>query len=211
MEIRLGEGAELDQGVILGYRPGRRIKLDDLIIGRDARIRSHTVIYSNVMIGDYLETGHNVVIREENQIGDHLSIWNNSTIDYGCTIGNRVRIHNGVYVAQYTTIEDDVFLAPGVMIANDPHPICTKCMEGPTIRRGARIGIHATVLARIDVGEYALVGAGSVVTRDVPARTLVYGCPARVICSVDDLECPLDLVEHPYLQGLDVHTRERST
>lgn len=206
----MGEGAELDQGVLLGYRTGRGIELDDLIIGRDAHIRSNTVIYSNTVIGDHLETGHNVVIREENRIGDRLSIWNNSTIDYGCTIGNNVRIHNGVYVAQYTTIEDDVFLAPGAMIANDPHPICTKCMKGPTIRRGARIGIHATLLARIDIGEYALVGAGSVVTHDVPPRTLVYGCPARVICSVDDLKCPLNLVEYPYLHGLDVCLQERS-
>jgi acetyltransferase-like isoleucine patch superfamily enzyme len=210
MEIRLGPDAQRDDSVILGYLTGRRIELADVIIGRGAHIRSNTVIYSNVVIGDGLETGHNVVIREENQIGDNLNIWNNSTIDYGCTIGDNVRIHNNVYVAQYTTIEDDVFLAPGVMIANDPHPICTKCMEGPTIRRGARIGVNVTLLARITVGEYALVGAGSVVTRDVPPRMLVYGNPARIIGPVDDLECPLDLVKHPYLDGLDVLLRSRS-
>jgi UDP-3-O-[3-hydroxymyristoyl] glucosamine N-acyltransferase len=197
MEIRLGPDAQWDDSVILGYLTGRRIELTDVIIGRGAHIRSNTVIYSNVVIGDGLETGHNVVIREENQIGDNLNIWNNSTIDYGCIIGDNVRIHNNVYVAQYTTIEDEVFLAPGVMIANDPHPICTKCMEGPTIRRGARIGV-------------ALVGAGSVVTRDVPPHMLVYGNPARVIGPVDDLECPLDLVEHPYLEGMDILLRSRS-
>jgi acetyltransferase-like isoleucine patch superfamily enzyme len=165
------------------------------------------VIYVNVTIGDGLETGHNVVIREENEIGDHFYIWNNSTVDYGCRIGNGVRIHNNVYVAQFTNIEDEVFLAPGVMIANDPHPICTKCMKGPTIRKGARIGVNATLLSHITVGEYALVGAGSVVTRDVPPRTLVYGNPARIIKPVDELGCPFGLVEKPYVNGVDIRLR----
>jgi acetyltransferase-like isoleucine patch superfamily enzyme len=208
--LQIGPDQRIDSTAILGYRTGRPIKPADLIIGRGANIRSNTVIYTNVEIGDRLETGHNVTIREQNRIGDDLSIWNNSTIDYGCVIGSRVRIHNNVYVAQYTTIEDDVFLAPGVMIANDPHPICTRCMEGPTIKRGARIGINSTILARITVGEYALVAAGAVVTKDVPAHTLVAGNPARVLRGVDDLICPLGLVEHPYIEGVDVHLRERA-
>ena len=92
-----------------------------------------------------------------------------------------------MYIAQFTVIEDDVFLAPGVMIANDRHPICRDCMKGPTIRRGARVGINATLLPEIVVGESALVGAGAVVTKDVPARAVVVGNPARVIGSVDQL------------------------
>jgi acetyltransferase-like isoleucine patch superfamily enzyme len=211
VEIRLGPGAKLDQGVMLGYPTGRPIEPGDVVIGRGARIRSNTVIYCNVIIGDGLETGHNVTIREENRIGDNLRIWNNSTIDYGCSLGHNVRIHNNVYVAQNTIIEDDVFLAPGAMIANDMHPICTECMQGPTIRRGARIGVNVTLLPRITIGEYAVVGAGSVVTRDVPPRTLVYGNPARVMRPVDDLECPLHLVEHPYVRGLDVSCRASGT
>jgi acetyltransferase-like isoleucine patch superfamily enzyme len=208
MRAALGEGAHLDEGVLLGYPTGRKIALSDSVIGRGARIRSNTVIYVSVTIGDGLETGHNVVIREENVIGDHFYIWNNSTVDYGCHIGNNVRIHNNVYVAQFTIIEDDAFLAPGVMIANDPHPICTKCMRGPTIRHAARIGVNSTLLPNITIGEYALVGAGSVVTRDVPPRMLVYGNPARVIKPVDELECPLGLVEKPYEEGRDVRLRD---
>lgn len=207
MEVILGEGARLDEGVLLGYPTGRGIAVADTVIGKNARIRSNTVIYTNVVIGDGLETGHNVVLREENEIGDHFCIWNNSTVDYGCRIGDNVRIHNNVYVAQFTTIEDEVFLAPGVMIANDPHPICTKCMRGPTIKRGARIGVNATLLSHITVGEHALVGAGSVVTRDVPPRALVYGNPARIAKSVDELDCPFGLVEKPYENGLDVRLR----
>jgi acetyltransferase-like isoleucine patch superfamily enzyme len=155
-----------------------------------------------------LETGHSVVIREENTIGDHLNIWNNSTIDYGCTIGNEVKIHCNVYVAQFTTLEDEVFLAPGVTIANDPHPICGLCMRGPTIRRGARIGVNVTLLPQIVVGEGALVGAGSVVTRDIPPQTLAYGNPARPVRTVDELPCPFEMVERAYVQGMDVRAQQ---
>ena len=206
--VILGDEYEVEPGVILGYLTGRRIANVVLRIGPGARIRSGTVIYAGSTIGAGLETGHNVVIREENTIGDGLTIWSNSTIDYCCTIGNRVKIHCNVYVAQFTTLEDEVFLAPGVTIANDPHPVCGLCMRGPTIKRGARIGVNVTLLPHITIGEGALIGAGSVVTRDVPAYVVAYGNPARPCKSVDELPCPSDLVERPYINGLDVKTRQ---
>lgn len=209
MKVVLGRDPQIGEGVILGCRPGREIAVANTVIGNFAIIRSNTVIYCNVTIGDNLETGHNVVIREENIIGNNLGIWSNSTVDYGCEIGDNVRIHSNVYVAQYTTIEDDVFLAPGVKIANDPHPICTKCMRGPTIRKGARIGVNATLLSHIVIGEYSLIGAGSVVTKDIPSGVLAYGNPARVIKSIESLRCPLGIVDRPYIEGRDVRTRER--
>lgn len=207
-KVLLGDGCEIDPGAVLGYLTGRRIDNDTLRIGPGARIRSGTVIYAGSSIGAGLETGHNVVIREENQIGDCLNIWNNSTIDYGCIIGNEVKIHCNVYVAQFTTLEDEVFLAPGVTIANDPHPICGLCMRGPTIRRGARIGVNVTLLPHITVGEGALVGAGSVVTRDIPPYALAFGNPARPRRTVDELPCPFEVVERAYEHGLDVRARQ---
>ena len=204
----LGENCHLDEGVLLSYLTGRKLEVEPTRIGAHAHIRSNTVIYSNTVIGAHLETGHNVVIREENVIGDHFSIWNNSTVDYGCQIGDRVRIHNNVYLAQFTTIEDDVFIAPGVMTANDPHPLCTKCMRGPTLKRGCRIGVNVTLLSHITIGEGALIGAGSVVTTDIPAYTVAYGNPAKPHKHVDELICQFDLVT-PYIGGKDVLTRER--
>jgi acetyltransferase-like isoleucine patch superfamily enzyme len=206
-QIVIGEGGQIDSGAILGYLTGR--KLDDaaLRLGARARVRSGTVLYAGSSIGAGLETGHNVVIREQNVIGDDLNIWNSSTIDYGCVIGNGVKIHCNVYVAQFTTLEDDVFLAPGVQIANDPHPICGLCMRGPTIKRGARIGVNVTILPHVCIGEGALIGAGSVVTHDIPAYTVAYGNPARPTRPVDDLPCPFDKVEQPYARGLDVRAR----
>ncbi len=107
-------------------------------------------------------------------IGPHAIIRSFSVIYAGSRIGAHLE-------------EDDVFLAPGVMIANDRHPICRDCMRGPTIKRAARVGINATLLPEIVVGEAALVGAGAVVTRDVPPRAVVVGNPARVIGTVDQL------------------------
>ncbi len=208
--VLLGDGYDIDPGVILGYLTGRHISDPALRLGPYARIRSGTVIYAGSIIGARLQTGHHVVIREENFIGDGLNIWNNSTIDYGCVIGDDVKIHCNVYVAQYSTLEDGVFLAPGVMIANDPHPLCGRCMRGPTIKRGARVGINVTLLPHVIIGEGAFIGAGSVVTRDIPSFTLAYGNPARPVKSVDELTCPFRLVEQPYLHGRDVRTREIS-
>ena len=207
-DIVLGDRCEIDPGAILGYLTGRRISDSSLRIGPGARVRTGTIIYAGSSIGAGLETGHSVVIREENVIGDGLNIWNNSTIDYGCTIGSGVKIHCNVYVAQFTTLEDDVFLAPGVQIANDPHPICGLCMRGPTIKRGARIGVNVTILPHVTIGEGALIGSGSVVTHDIPAHTLAYGSPARPTRLVDELPCPFDIVERPYTDGLDVRARE---
>jgi acetyltransferase-like isoleucine patch superfamily enzyme len=175
----LGRGSRIDPGVELGVRSGRPIPLEPVRIGPGARVRSHTVIYTNSTIGRGLETGHHVVIREENVIGDAVWIWSHSTVDYGCRIGSRVRIHNHCYIAQRTVIEDGAFLAPGVMIANDRYPISDH-LEGALIRRGAVIGVNVTILPGVVIGEGALVGAGSVVTKDVPAGAIVYGNPARV-------------------------------
>lgn len=185
--ISLATPSEVHPTAILGEIPGRPIPSLALTVGPHAVVRAHSVIYAGCQIGSHLETGHGVVIREENRLGDHLSIWNNSTIDYGCVVGHRVRIHCNVYVAQFTVIEDDVFLAPGVMIANDRHPICKDCLKGPTIKRGARIGINATLLPEVIIGEGALVGAGAVVTKDVPAGAVVAGNPARIMGRAEDL------------------------
>jgi acetyltransferase-like isoleucine patch superfamily enzyme len=198
--VRLGEKAFIDDGVTLGY-PAARCSDHILTIGPEARIRSGTIIYSGSTIGRNLETGHYVVIREQNIIGDGVSIWGNSVIDYGCCIGNNVKIHNKVYIAQFSLIEDDAFLAPGVTLANDIHPGCpnsAECMEGPRIKKGAQIGVNVCILPRIVIGENAVIGAGSVVTKDIPPGVVVYGNPARIVCEIGDLTCTTGLMDKPY-------------
>lgn len=173
--------------VIIGHPTGRPIADRRLSIGPGRTVRSGTVIYEGSRIGRGLQTGHNVVIREENQIGDDVCIWSNSVIDYGCKIGDRVRVHTNVYVAQRTTIGDEAFLGPGVVTANDRFPVQHGRLLGPTIGHGARIGVNATLLPGITVGAWSVIGAGSVVTRDVPPGRLWYGNPARDHGPVQDL------------------------
>jgi acetyltransferase-like isoleucine patch superfamily enzyme len=204
-QLTLGDNASIDDSVLLAYPASRSIANRLLVIGPHARILSGSVIYQGTTIGAHLTTGHNIVIREENVIGDNFSIWSNSIVDYGCRIGNRVKIHCNCYVAQFTTIEDDVFLAPGVTIANDIHPGCEQsmqCMRGPTIKRGAQIGINVTLLPFITIGERALIGSGSVVTRDVPPEAVVAGNPARVLKNIHDLRCVTGVRECPYPGGV---------
>jgi len=200
-KVVLGEGCEIDEGVVIGYPSDRMIQFERLLIGKNARIRSGSVIYCGSEIGDNLQTGHNVVIREKNLIGDNFRVWNNSVVDYGCVIGNNIKIHCGVYIAQYTVIEDDVFMAPGVMVANDIHPGCSysaQCMKGPIIKKGAQIGVNVTLLPFIIIGEYSVIGGGSVVTEDVPPKSVAYGNPARVVKNIDDLRCIRELTDKPY-------------
>src|SRR4029450_12424398 len=110
-----------DPSVIVGYIADRS-ENTALVIGRDARLRSGTVVYAGSQIGDRFETGHHVVVREQCEIGDDVSVWSNTVIDYACRVGNGVKIHANCYVAQYTDIGDGAFLAPGVTVANDLYP-----------------------------------------------------------------------------------------
>lgn len=171
-----------DRDVLLDYRSGRAVR-SPLALGHHARLRSGTVLYSGSRIGDWFATGHHVVVREDCLIGDHVSLWSNTVLDYSCRIGDGVKIHANCYVAQYTEILADAFLAPGVTIANDLYPgqpESAALMSGPRVGAGAQLGVNVTVLPYVRIGDGCLVGAGSVVTRDLPAGTVAYGNPARV-------------------------------
>jgi len=193
---QIGAHAVLDEGLHLNASSGRKgASVRTLTVGTHARIRSGSVLYSGTRIGNHFETGHHVVVREENRIGNHVAIWNNSTIDYGCTVGNRVKIHCNCYVAQFSILEDDTFLAPGVIFANDLFPgsaYAERALQGPRLGRGAKIGVNCTILPGVKIGERTLVGAGSVVTHDVPPDSVVWGNPARVHKRRRDLSWPED-------------------
>ena len=183
------QGLDADPDVLLAYA-GSRDTTADFLLGADARLRSGTVLYAGSRIGARFQTGHHVIVREECRIGDDVSIWSNSVVDYGCRIGDRVKIHSNCYIAQYTEILDDAFLAPGVTVANDLYPgqaDSAALMSGPHVGAGAQIGVNVTLLPFVRIGDGCLVGAGSVVTRDLPPGTVAFGNPARVQGRVTDL------------------------
>jgi acetyltransferase-like isoleucine patch superfamily enzyme len=188
-ETDVGPGLRADPDVVLGYLPSRPVDRR-LVLGRDAHLRSGTILYLGSSIGERFETGHHVVVREECQIGDDVSVWTGSVIDYGCRIGDSAKIHCNCYVAQYTEIGAGAFLAPGVTTANDLYPgdaASRRMMSGPCIGPGAHVGVNVTILPFVRIGAGALIGAGATVTRDVPERCVAFGNPAVVRGSVEEL------------------------
>lgn len=125
-----------------------------------------------------------VVILARAIIGDHCNICSHCFIENDVKIGNRVTIKCGVQVWDGTTIEDDVFIGPNATLSNDRFPrskVYPDQLSITLIKRGASIGANATILPGITIGENAMVGAGSVVTKNVPNNTIVAGNPARII------------------------------
>ena len=178
--------------VIIGEKSLRKVKNGRTAIGENAIFLSNSVVYEGVSIGEGLIIGHNAIIREECTIGKNFKLWNSSVVDYGCKIGNNVKVHCNCYIAQYTIIEDNAFIGPGTIIANDKYPGSELSrvdkLDAPTIKKGAQIGVNVTVLPGVTIGERAVVGGGSVVTKDVPKETVVYGNPAKVVCSIYDVK-----------------------
>ena len=142
-----------------------------------------------------------MLIRENNTIGDHVSIGSHTVVEHHVQIASYVRIHSQAFIPEFSVLQEGCWIGPNVVLTNALHPLCPRakdCLEGPVIRRGAKIGANATLLPGIEVGEMALVGAGAVVTQDVPPGAVVAGNPARVIKHITELACPYDLVEGPY-------------
>lgn len=168
-KVNIGKNSTIQDNVVLGSLEDGKLE-----IGKNSLIRSGTIIYSNVKIGEKLRTGHNVLIRENTVIGNSSLIGTNSVIDGDCRIGNNVKIQTSVYIARYTTIEDDAFLGPCCVTTNDKYMQYGAKLKGSTIKKRARIGANATILPSVVIGENAVIGAGTIVTKDVKRDEIVY-------------------------------------
>jgi acetyltransferase-like isoleucine patch superfamily enzyme len=183
--VLIGDGSVVEDYCVIGAPPrGKKAGELETAIGRNAIIRSHTVIYAGNRIGDHFQTGNKVNIRESNEIGDNVSIGTLSVIEHRVRIGNGVRMHSQVFVPEFTVIEDDAWLGPNVVLTNAKYPLAPGVKEhlaGPHVKKGAKIGANSTILPGIVIGANSLVGAGSVVVKNVPDNAVVAGNPARVI------------------------------
>jgi acetyltransferase-like isoleucine patch superfamily enzyme len=198
-EVVVGPGCVIEAGAVLGKRPRLRAgssaaggaELGPLVVGAGVSVCAGAVVSAGTTIGDGAIIGDQAQVRERVTIGAGSLIGRGSAVEFGTRIGERVRVQTNVYITALGVVEDDVFVGPGVCTTNDNwagrRPAGVP-LAGPVLRRACRVGGGAVLLPGVEVGEEAFVGAGAVVTRDVPARAVVIGVPARVVRHVRDEE-----------------------
>lgn len=154
------------------------LEVNNVFIHPSAEVSEKATIGAGTRIWNHAQ------IREEAVLGENCIIGKDVYVDATVHLGNRVKTQNGVSIFRGVTCEDDVFLGPHMTFMNDKFPrafINVFAVVPTLVKRGASIGSHATIICGVVIGEYAMVGAGCVVSRDVPERALVVGTPARII------------------------------
>ena len=195
----LGEGVRVLENAVVGKQPAlgpkstaKREPLPPAEIGDRTVVSTGAIVFAGAKVGAACILGDQSCVRERVTIADAVVVGRGSLVENDTTIGSGTRIQAEAYVTAYSTLEEEVFIAPCVVTTNDNFMGRTErrkeLMRGPTIRRGARVGGGAILCPGIEVGEEAFVGAGAVVTKDVPPRMLVVGNPARVLRAVAEDE-----------------------
>jgi acetyltransferase-like isoleucine patch superfamily enzyme len=195
--VILRDGVEVFPGAVIGKEPkgaGALARIPHferrVSIGENSSIGPHAVIYYDVTIGSNTLIGDGASIREQSLIGSRCIISRYVTVNYNTRIGDRTKIMDLTHVTGNCTIGNDVFISLTVGMTNDNLSHSGEYEEsrikGPTICDGAIIGAGVTLLPGVIIGEKAFVGAGSLVSRDVPPGSLVMGVPARIVRSIDN-------------------------
>jgi acetyltransferase-like isoleucine patch superfamily enzyme len=195
----IGEGCQILDYAVVGKQPTlsprsttKREELRPLELGAGTIVSTGAVVFAGTTIGERVIVGDQACVRERCTIGDDVVIGRGSLVENDTSVGALTKIQAHAYITAYSLLEENVFIAPCVITTNDNFMGRTEkrheLVQGPTIRRGARVGGGAVLLPGIEVGEEAFVGAGAVVLRDVPARAVVVGSPARQIRQVPDEE-----------------------
>jgi acetyltransferase-like isoleucine patch superfamily enzyme len=189
--VRIHDGAVLGKPVSLGKgSTASREAPPPLVVGDGATIGAGAVLVAGSAVGPDAVIGDQAHLRERAAVGRGSVVGRGSSLENDAIVGADVRIQTGCYITAFCEVEDEVFVAPGVQTLNDRtagRRPAGEPLRGPRLRRRCRIGGAAVLLPGVEVGEDAFVGAGAVVTRDVPPRTLVVGIPARPVRQLDDL------------------------
>lgn len=143
------------------------------------------IVEEGAKIGKDTKIWHFAHVRGNAKIGSNCNIGKDAYIDNNAQIGNRVKIQNGVSVWNGVTIEDSVMVGPNACFTNDLYPRAEiwneERIKKTLVKEGASIGANATIICGNEIGKYALIGAGSVVTKNIPAHAIVVGNPAKII------------------------------
>jgi acetyltransferase-like isoleucine patch superfamily enzyme len=191
----IGDGCSIEDHAVLGKRPRlarhsqARGEVGALELGVGASVGTGSVVFAGSSVGAHAILGDQCFVRERSAIGERSVIGRGSVVDNDVLVGARVRVQTNVYLTAFTIVEDDVFVGPGAITTND-HTMARHepemPMRGATLRRACRVGGGAVLTPGVEIGEEAFVAAGAVVTRDVPARAVVMGVPARVVREVGE-------------------------
>jgi acetyltransferase-like isoleucine patch superfamily enzyme len=195
----LGKGVRVLEYAVVGKQPvlsarstANREPLPPTEIADGAVISTGAVVFAGTTIGARSIVGDQACVRERCTVSEDVVVGRGSLVENDTTIGARTKIQAEAYVTAYSTVEEDVFIAPCVVTTNDNFMGRTEqrhaLVKGPTIRRGARVGGGAILCPGVEIGEEAFVGAGAVVTKDVPPRMVAVGVPARSIRPVAEDE-----------------------
>jgi acetyltransferase-like isoleucine patch superfamily enzyme len=186
----------IQDGAVIGKRPhlgprssAPRAAASRTILGDDAAVLAGAIVFAGAELEQGAIASDQCQIRERAVIGSGAVIGRGSAVDNDVRIGARVRVQTNCYLTAYMEIEDDVFVGPGVTTTND-HAMgrgdAGQALSPPRLRRACRIGGGAVLCPGVEIGEESFVAAGAVVTRDVPARAVVMGLPAREVGEVPD-------------------------
>ena len=195
----LGDGVRVLENAVVGKQPAlssrstaKREPLPPAEIGEGTLVSTGAIVFAGTRIGARVVVGDQSCIRERVTVGDDVVLGRGALVENDTTIGAMSRIQAEAYITAYSTLEEQVFIAPCVVTTNDNFMGRTEkrhaLRKGPTIRRGARVGGGAILCPAVEIGEEAFVGAGAVVTKDVPPRVIVVGNPARVLREVPEEE-----------------------
>jgi acetyltransferase-like isoleucine patch superfamily enzyme len=195
----LGEDVKVLENAVVGKQPAlsprstaKREELPPAELGPGTIVSAGAIVFAGTRIGARVIVGDQACVRERVQVGDDVVIGRGSLIENDTTVGAMTKIQADAYITAYSTLEEHVFIAPRVVTTNDNFMGRTErrheLTKGPTIRRGARVGSGSVLCPGVEIGEEAFVGAGAVVTKDVPPRVVVVGNPARVLRDVPEDE-----------------------
>lgn len=192
----IGDNVRIDDGTVIGKLPMRAansaVTKDDALppctIDSNCIIGTNVVIYRGSKIGQKVLIADLSTVRENVSIGKATIVGRGVAIENKCTIGKFVKLETNVYITAYSEIEDRVFVAPCVATSNDNYVGRTeerfKHFKGVTIKKGARVGVNATILPGKTIAEDSLVGGGALVTKDTPPKKIVVGAPAKPLRDV---------------------------